>query len=125
MPASSRPGAKAPERVRRAVSALCPSSLAAAAGAILFGCRAAGQTPTPTPKRGGILEFAVDAEPPTYDCHASVTFAVLHPLAPQYSTLLKFDTADYPQVEGDLADSWTVSPDKLTYTFKLHPGVLF
>jgi peptide/nickel transport system substrate-binding protein len=78
-----------------------------------------------TPKRGGILEYAVDAEPPTYDCHASVTFAVLFPIAPHYSTLLQFDTANYPDVEGDLADSWTVSADKRTYTFKLHPDVLF
>jgi peptide/nickel transport system substrate-binding protein len=77
------------------------------------------------PKRGGILEYAVDAEPPNFDCHANVTFAVLHVVAPHYSTLLKFDTANYPQVEGDLADTWTVSPDKRTYTFKLRPNVLF
>lgn len=77
------------------------------------------------PKHGGVLEFAVDAEPPNYDCHANVSFAALHPLAPHYSTLLKFDTADYPNVEGDLAETWTVSPDKLTYTFKLRPNVVF
>jgi hypothetical protein len=53
------------------------------------------------PKRGGSLEFAVDAEPPNYDCHANVSFAVLHPIAPHYSTILKFDTANYPQVQGD------------------------
>jgi len=79
----------------------------------------------PVPKRGGVLDFAVDAEPPNYDCHANVSFATLHPIAPHYSTLLKFDTANYPQVEGDLAESWTVSPDKLTYVFRLHPNVLF
>jgi peptide/nickel transport system substrate-binding protein len=78
-----------------------------------------------TPKKGGTLSFAVDAEPPNYDCHASATFAVLHPLAPHYSTLLKFDTANYPQVAGDLAQSWTVSPDKRTYVFRLYPNVLF
>jgi peptide/nickel transport system substrate-binding protein len=79
----------------------------------------------PLPRRGGILDFAVDAEPPNYDCHANVSFANLHPIAPHYSTLLKFDTADYPQIKGDLAESWTVSPDGLTYLFKLRPGVLF
>jgi peptide/nickel transport system substrate-binding protein len=79
----------------------------------------------PVSKRGGMLNFAVDAEPPNYDCHANVSFATLHPIAPHYSTLLKFDTANYPQVEGDLAESWAVSPDKLTYTFKLHSNVLF
>jgi peptide/nickel transport system substrate-binding protein len=77
------------------------------------------------PKRGGILEYAVDAEPPNYDCHGSVTFAVLHPIAPHYSTLLQFDTANYPQVVGDLAASWTVSQDKRTYAFKLYPNVVF
>lgn len=79
----------------------------------------------PPPTRGGVLEFAVDAEPPNYDCQANVSFAFLHPVAPHYSTLLKFDTAHYPQVMGDLAQSWTVSPDRLTYTFRLKPGVLF
>ena len=79
----------------------------------------------PTPKRGGVLEFAVDAEPGNYDCHANISFAFLHPVAPHYSTLLKFDGANYPQVKGDLAESWSVSADKMTYTFKLRPNVLF
>ncbi|MBV8574634.1 MAG: hypothetical protein JOZ58_06270 [Acetobacteraceae bacterium] len=77
------------------------------------------------PRHGGTLVFAVDSEPGNYDCHANVSFAFLHPVAPHYSTLLKFDTADYPHIVGDLAESWTVSPDKLTYTFKLRPNVLF
>ena len=77
------------------------------------------------PKRGGTLVFAVDAEPSNYDCHANVSFAFLHPVAPHYSTLLKFDTANYPQVMGDLAESWGVSSDKLTYSFRLRPNVLF
>jgi peptide/nickel transport system substrate-binding protein len=46
-------------------------------------------------------------------------------VAPHYSTLLKFDVADYPQIVGDLAQSWEVSLDRLTYTFKLRPNVLF
>src|SRR6185312_17276936 len=77
------------------------------------------------PQRGGTLEFAVDAEPGNYDCQANVSFAFLHPVAPHYSTLLKFDTAAYPQIVGDLAQSWSVSPDKLTYSFTLKPNVLF
>ena len=79
----------------------------------------------PSPKHGGTLEFAVLVEPNDYDCHANISFAVLHPVAPHYSTLLKFDAPNYPQVVGDLAESWTVSPDRRTYTFKLRPNVLF
>src|SRR5437762_528131 len=77
------------------------------------------------PKRGGILEFASTVEPGNYDCHGNTSFAFLHPVAPHYSTLLKFDAANYPQIVGDLAQSWTVSPDRETYTFKLRPNVLF
>jgi peptide/nickel transport system substrate-binding protein len=79
----------------------------------------------PAPKRGGTLEFAVLVEPSNYDCHANISFAFLHPIAPHYSTLLKFDAANYPHIIGDLAESWSVSADRLTYTFKLRPNVLF
>ena len=79
-----------------------------------------------TPKRGGILNFAVVAEPPTTDCHATTTFAMVHPVAPQYSTLLMFTGPhDNIKIEGDLAESWEVSQDGLTYTFKLRKGVKF
>jgi peptide/nickel transport system substrate-binding protein len=78
-----------------------------------------------SPKRGGTLEFAVTVEPGNYDCHGNISFAFLHPIAPHYSTLLKFDAANYPQIIGDLAQSWSVSADRLTYTFKLRPNILF
>src|SRR5436305_13837819 len=81
--------------------------------------------PAPQPKRGGTLEFAVDSEPPNYDCHANISFAFIHPVRPHYSTLLMFDAPNYPKVVGDLADSWTVAPDGLTYTFKLKSNVKF
>ncbi len=78
-----------------------------------------------TPKKGGTLAFSVVAEPPNYDCHGSTTFALIHPIGPHYSTLLKFDGKEYPKVLGDLAESWQVSPDGLTYTFKLRSNVKF
>jgi peptide/nickel transport system substrate-binding protein len=78
-----------------------------------------------TPRQGGILKFAVVAETSSYDCHASQTFALLHPLSPHYSLLVKFDATEKSEIVGDLARSWTVSPDGLTYTFKLGDGVLF
>ena len=78
-----------------------------------------------TPRSGGLLKFAVSAEPPNYDCHANSSFAFIHPVRPHYSTLLKFDSAKYPAIKGDLAESWTVAKDGLTYTFKLRKGVKF
>src|SRR5215203_2991260 len=92
------------------------------AGALAF---AAAAVQAQTPKRGGTLTFAISAETPHYDPHGSDTFATLHFSSPFYSTLLKFNLDKYPEVMGDLAESWTVAPDLMTYTFKLHPGVKF
>ncbi len=78
-----------------------------------------------TPRRGGTLTYAVAAEPPTYDLHQTATFAVMHRVAPHYSTLLSYAPGNYPKIVGDVAQSWTESPDRLTYTFKLHPNIRF
>ena len=86
---------------------------------------AAGGALAQQAKRGGALTFAISAETPQYDCHGSDTYATLHFAAPFYSTLLRFKLEKFPEVEGDLAQSWTVAPDLMTYTFKLRPSVLF
>jgi peptide/nickel transport system substrate-binding protein len=77
------------------------------------------------PQRGGTLTTVVESEPNTLDCHAAATSFVLQVLSQHYSTLLRFDPDNYPKIEGDVADTWSVSPDGLTYTFKLRHGVLF
>jgi peptide/nickel transport system substrate-binding protein len=77
------------------------------------------------PKRGGTLNFAISAETPHYDCHGSDTYATLHFSSPFYSTLLRFNLKKFPEIEGDLATSWTVAPDLMTYTFKLPQNVKF
>ena len=62
-----------------------------------------------TPKAGGTLNFAVVSSPPSNDCHAETTFGMIHPVTPHYSLLLKIDAAHYPEVAGDLAESWRAS----------------
>jgi peptide/nickel transport system substrate-binding protein len=80
-----------------------------------------------SPKSGGELIFAVPSEPPSYDAHQEETFGLIHPTAPHYSTLLKVDPFDKSGTKpvGDLAETWTVSKDGMTYTFKLRKGVKF
>ena len=79
------------------------------------------------PRSGGELIFVVPAEPPDYDGHKYGTFALVHPLAPHYNTLLRVDPNDRTgtKVVPDLAESWTVSQDGRTYTLKLRRGVKF
>jgi len=77
------------------------------------------------PKHGGTLVYGVTGEPPSTDCHAITTYAAVHVLAPHYSLLLKVDQDNYPKLKPDLAESWNVSADGLTYTFKIRSGALF
>src|ERR1700704_7024751 len=93
-------------------------------GAAAFALGGPAVNPQP-PKHGGPLQFAISAETPHYDNHGSDTYATLHFAAPFYSTLLRFNLDKFPEVQGDLADSWEAAPDLMTYTFKLHPGVKF
>lgn len=97
--------------------------IASVASAVILSSAPGVWAQEPTP--GGTLEFAVLAGPPTYDLHSANSFAVIHYVAPHYSTLLTFDWENYPEIEGDLAESWEVSDDLMTYTFKLHRGVTF
>jgi peptide/nickel transport system substrate-binding protein len=87
----------------------------------------AGASAQDKPRTGGELIFLVPSEPPSYDGHAEGTFGVVHPLAPHYNGLLRIDPTDKngTRVVADLAESWTVSPDGLTYTLKLRSGVKF
>src|SRR5215475_4582376 len=79
------------------------------------------------PREGGTLTFVVPGEPPSYDAHREETFALIHPAAPHYNTLLRIDPLDPTgtRVVGDLATSWAVSADKRTYVLKLRRGVKF
>ena len=77
------------------------------------------------PRHGGILTYAISDAPPSYDGHRESTFALIHAISPFYSLLLKFDQDAYPKIVGDLAESWSISKDYKTYTFKIHKGVKF
>ena len=76
-------------------------------------------------KRGGTLTYAVLGDPPTIDCHAATSFATMHYVAPHYSLLIKLDPNDTSKVIPDVAETWSESADKLTYTFKIRPGITF
>jgi len=78
------------------------------------------------PQTGGTLTFVVNAEPPSFDGHRETTFALLHPIAPHYSLLYKFDPADLTKVIPDVASGDPqVSADKLSVTIKLRTDVKF
>ena len=77
------------------------------------------------PKRGGTLRVSNGGDPPDFDLHQAVTYLTQFIGAPCYSTLLRIDPADYNKLLPDLAESYEVSADGKTVTFKLRAGVTF
>ncbi|MDH4248434.1 MAG: ABC transporter substrate-binding protein, partial [Deltaproteobacteria bacterium] len=95
---------------------------------LLLGVLLAIAQPAQAQKRGGTLKYIVPASDfPSMDAHRETTFAVVHPIAPFYSLLMRLDPLDPKgqKLAGDLAEKYTVSKDKKTYTFTLHKGVKF
>jgi len=86
-----------------------------------------GPAPLQAQRNGGELVFPVPSEPPSYDGHREETFGLIHPIAPFYNTLLRVDPNDKSGTKPhpSVAESWTVSPDGKTYTFKIRRGVKF
>lgn len=102
---------------RRALGLLGASPLALAAGFRT----AAAQDQQPVP--GGVLRVAFSADPAGFDPAVGPS-GMSHVVIEQvYSTLMSLDpdAAPYP----DLAESYEVTEDGLSYTFKLRQGVKF
>jgi peptide/nickel transport system substrate-binding protein len=80
-------------------------------------------------KRGGILKFVVPDEPPSFDGHRETTFALIHPIAPFYSVLIRVNPDDPASLTDFVCDLCTEMPKPTdggkTYTFKIRKGVKF
>ncbi|MCC7272593.1 MAG: ABC transporter substrate-binding protein [Alphaproteobacteria bacterium] len=89
------------------------------AGAVL--ATAASAAAAQTPQRGGTMNIIISPEPPTLMLGINQTTPTAIVGGKIYESLLRYDF-DLKPMPG-LAKSWTVSPDGLTYTFKLQQGV--
>ena len=79
-----------------------------------------------TPKRGGILNYAITTEPPNYDCHGNTNFGVSQAVFAHYSRLLKSEgNWQNLKLAGDVAESWDIAPDQKAFTFKLRKNIKF
>src|SRR3954451_23783652 len=82
-----------------------------------------------TPKRGGTLTYMIAADaPPSFDGHREQTFAMIHPVAPYYSLLVRANPEN-PASNEIVCDLCTEMPKPTdngkTYTFKIRQGVKF
>ena len=80
-------------------------------------------SPAHAQKSGGTLIMMVQPEPPTLASYLSTSGPIGQVAAKVYDGLLEYDLDLKPQ--PSLAESWDVSPDGRTITFKLRQGVKF
>ena len=81
------------------------------------------------PKKGGVLKFVVPDEPPSFDGHRETTFALIHPIAPFYSVLIRVNPHNPASPNEFVCDLCTEMPKPAdggkTYTFKIRKDVKF
>ncbi|MDI7861781.1 ABC transporter substrate-binding protein [Rhizobiaceae bacterium n13] len=85
---------------------------------------AAPQALAETPKDTLVEAFAID-DIITMDPGEAFELSTAEMTSNTYSLLVRLDPNDTTKVVGDLAESWNVSDDGLTYTFKLKPDMKF
>jgi peptide/nickel transport system substrate-binding protein len=83
---------------------------------------ALGTAAAQQPKRGGTLTYTYHPEPTALSTIATTAVPVALASTKIYESLLEYDGAGLTPKPG-IAESWTVSPDRLTYTFKLRADV--
>jgi peptide/nickel transport system substrate-binding protein len=78
------------------------------------------------PVTGGSITYARQAETQTLDpLHIRNGNGDIFADGLIYQGLVQYDPTGKTDIIGGVAESWTVSPDGLTYTFKLRPGIKF
>lgn len=80
-------------------------------------------TGAPAPRRGGILTFALQSESPTLDPHTTTALVASYTMHHVYETLFTLNSRLEPVPM--LAERFTVTPDRRTYTITLRRGVPF
>ncbi len=100
--------------IKSAVSVACATALGLSAS---FSVSAA------TPKN--MLVISKSADPQMLDIAVTMDNNDWSITYPSYQRLIKYKDGGSTEVEGDLAKSWTTSPDKLTWTFTLNDGQKF
>src|SRR5688572_5383540 len=97
--------------------------------AALMGPAAIAPATAASPVKGGILKFVVPDEPPSFDGHKETTFALIHPIAPFYSVLIRVNPDNPATLTDFVCDLCTEMPKPgdggKTYTFKIRSGVKF
>jgi peptide/nickel transport system substrate-binding protein len=106
------------------------TATAALAGAVFAFGLAGPPAQAEEPKKGGVLNFVVGSQIPSFDGHVESTFGMIHPIRPFYSLLIRVNP-DNPQsptdfvcdvCEGDVPEG---EDGGTKYTFKIRDDIKF
>ncbi|MFH1487183.1 MAG: ABC transporter substrate-binding protein [Chloroflexota bacterium] len=125
-PAAKPAAPTAPPAAKPAAPTAAPAAKPAASPAVKPAAPAA--TPKPAaeqPRSGGIFNICTGGDPISLDLHQEVSFLTQNVVQCAYNGITQLDPENPEEVIGDLAKSWDISKDGLTYTFQLHDGVKF
>lgn len=92
-----------------------PTGATASPGATVAATSA--PTATPGPKKGGTFVGILGADPVAGNRNTATDLNTFYAWSGVFSALVWVDSNR--KINGDLAESWTISPDEKTYTFKL------
>ncbi|KAF1061244.1 ABC transporter substrate-binding protein [Variovorax sp.] len=124
---SSVPAGSATDADRRRFIA----GIAASVGVVSLGLPAAAQAQTgATPRKGGTLIVGLSGEPSVFDPNRQFSYETYRIDKHIYESLVAEDLSrpfkeGPPDVVPALAESWNISVDATTFTFKLRRGVKF
>ncbi len=110
-PSAAAPSAAAPSAAESAAASTAPS--------------AAPSADASTPKPGGTLIVSIPSDLNRTDSALVDDASSTYVLQQIMETLVTLKPGTGGDIVGALADSWTISDDGLTYTFKLHDGIKF
>ncbi|MES2945436.1 MAG: ABC transporter substrate-binding protein [Pseudomonadota bacterium] len=97
--------------------------LGATAAAVFLACNGAAALAA-TPKDTLVIAFGFD-DIITMDPAEAFELSAGEIMGNTYDRLVRLDVNDPSKLVGDVAKSWTVSPDGKTYTFEIKPGLKF
>ena len=113
-------------RVVQGVIVIVVLVIAIAAGAYYYSTsRMSGSTASSTAQLPTSLVVEEESQPDSMDPAVTYTTPGWEIVEQVYQGLLAPNGTSYTTYIGDLAQSWTVSSDGMTYTFDLRPGVTF
>jgi len=132
-PAAKAPAAKAPAAKAPAAAAKAPAAKATAVPS--------GAVPTAVPARvtsaqatqapvvatsgqyGGVARMSAYADTKDWDPRGSSSLSSIQAVSQLYNQLVQMDTTDTSQIVCDLCESWEISNEGTTFTFKIRDGI--